>query len=57
MEDSRRQEEARQRKILKCKEDLAAAELELENLPPYEPHKDELVSSGFWIQCSNFCDS
>lgn len=50
MEDSRRQEEVRKQKILKCKEDLAAAELELENLPPYEPHKDELVSSRFNVQ-------
>lgn len=50
MEDSRRQEEARQRKILKCKEDLAASELELENLPPSELHQDELVSSGFNVR-------
>ncbi|GAV75400.1 SMC_N domain-containing protein [Cephalotus follicularis] len=41
MEDLRRQEETRQQKILKAKEDLSAAELELLNLPLYEPPKDE----------------
>ncbi|GMY22549.1 structural maintenance of chromosomes protein 5 isoform X2 [Fagus crenata] len=42
MEDLRKQEESRQRRIIKAKEDLAAAEVDLENLPPYEPPKDEL---------------
>ncbi|KAB1224969.1 Structural maintenance of chromosomes protein 5 [Morella rubra] len=42
MEDLRRQEESRQQRILKAKEDLAAAEQEFENLPLYEPPKDEL---------------
>ncbi|XP_062174170.1 structural maintenance of chromosomes protein 5 isoform X2 [Alnus glutinosa] len=42
MEDLRRQEESRQQRILKAKEDLAAAELDFENLPLYEPPKDEL---------------
>jgi hypothetical protein len=47
MEDLRRQEESRQQRILKAKEDLAAAELDFENLPLYEPPKDELVSYSF----------
>ncbi len=47
MEDLRKQEESRQRRIIKAKEDLAAAEVDLENLPPYEPPKDELVSYFF----------
>lgn len=46
MEDLKRQEESRQQRILKAKEDLAAAELELENMPPYETPKDEIVSCG-----------
>ncbi|KAG8391192.1 hypothetical protein BUALT_Bualt01G0162100 [Buddleja alternifolia] len=47
MEDLRRQEESRQQRISKAKEDLAAAEEELANLPPYEPpkHKMEQLSS------------
>lgn len=44
MEGLRRQEQSRQEKISKAKEDLAAAELELANLPHYEPPKDKLVS-------------
>ncbi|XP_065629180.1 structural maintenance of chromosomes protein 5-like [Quercus suber] len=42
MEDLRKQEESCQQRIIKAKENLAAAEAELENLPPYEPPKDEL---------------
>ncbi|KAK7835531.1 structural maintenance of chromosomes protein 5 [Quercus suber] len=42
MEDMRRQEESNRQRIIKAKEGLAAAEAELENLPPYEPPKDEL---------------
>ncbi|KAM4070781.1 hypothetical protein ACB094_11G010200 [Castanea mollissima] len=42
MEDLRKQEEYRQQRIIKAKEDLAAAEAEFENLPSYEPPKDEL---------------
>ena len=45
MEELRKQEESRQQRIIKAKEGLAAAEAELENLPPYEPPKDELVSN------------
>ncbi|KAJ7982247.1 structural maintenance of chromosomes 5 [Quillaja saponaria] len=42
MDNLRRQEESRQQRIMKAKEELAAAEFELENLPLYEPRKDEL---------------
>ncbi|KAL6495727.1 Structural maintenance of chromosomes protein 5 [Orobanche gracilis] len=47
VEDLKRQEESRQQRILKAKEDLAAAEAELANLPPYEPprHKMEYLST------------
>ncbi|PIN23636.1 Structural maintenance of chromosome protein SMC5/Spr18, SMC superfamily [Handroanthus impetiginosus] len=47
MEDLRRQEESRQQRISKAKQDLAAAEAELANLPPYEPptHKMEQLSA------------
>lgn len=46
MEDLKRQEEYRQQRILKVKEDLAAAELEFETMPHYEPPKDKIVSHG-----------
>lgn len=49
MEDLRRQEETRQQRILKAKEELAAAEHDLENLPHYEPPKDEIVSFSFLV--------
>ncbi|KAG8646239.1 hypothetical protein MANES_10G136400v8 [Manihot esculenta] len=42
MEDLKRQEEFRQQRILKAKEELAAAEIELQNLPNYEPPRDKL---------------
>lgn len=44
MEDLRRQEETRQQRLLKAKEELAAAGHELEKLPHYEPPKEEIVS-------------
>lgn len=44
MEDLRKQEESRQQRILRAKEELEAAEFELQNLPPYEHPKDEIVS-------------
>lgn len=47
MEDLRRQEESRQRRISKAQEDLSAAELELANLPPYEPPRDKIVGFLF----------
>ncbi|RWR76688.1 structural maintenance of chromosomes protein 5 isoform X1 [Cinnamomum micranthum f. kanehirae] len=42
MEELRMLEKSRQQRILKAKEDLAAAELELANLPSYEPPSDEM---------------
>ncbi|KAK6119210.1 hypothetical protein DH2020_047058 [Rehmannia glutinosa] len=47
VDDLRRHEESRQQRISKAKEDLAAAEAELANLPPYEPpkHKMEQLSA------------
>ena len=52
MEDLRKQEESCQQRIIKAKENLAAAaEAELENLPPYEPLKDDQISnfSSQWL--------
>lgn len=49
MEDLRRQELSRQERILKTREELADAEQELENLPHYEPPKNEIVSSASQI--------
>ncbi|MCD9560307.1 Structural maintenance of chromosomes protein 5 [Datura stramonium] len=46
MEDLRKQEESRQRRISKAQEDLSAAELELANLPPYEPPRDKIDGLG-----------
>ncbi|XP_068658656.1 structural maintenance of chromosomes protein 5 [Aristolochia californica] len=42
MDELRRQEESRQQRISKAKDDLANAERELADLPPYEPPKEEL---------------
>ncbi|GAB2300145.1 Structural maintenance of chromosomes protein 5 [Dionaea muscipula] len=42
MEDLRKQEQTRQQRIVKAKEDLLAAELELANLPLFEPPKDQI---------------
>jgi len=44
MDELRKQEETRQQKLKKAREELAAAELELESLNPYELPKDEIVS-------------
>ena len=51
MEDLRKQEECFQQRIIKANENLAAAEAELENLPPYEPPKDDQISnfSSQWL--------
>ncbi|KAF2293540.1 hypothetical protein GH714_002569 [Hevea brasiliensis] len=46
MEDLKRQEEFRQQRILKAKEELASAKIELENLPNYEPPRDVLERLG-----------
>lgn len=43
IEDLKKQEKSRQQRILKTKEDLAAAEKELEDLQPYELPKAENV--------------
>ncbi|KAK7243423.1 hypothetical protein RIF29_38219 [Crotalaria pallida] len=42
MEALRRDVETRQERLLKAREELAAAELELQNVRPYEAFKDEL---------------
>ncbi|CAI8583498.1 unnamed protein product [Vicia faba] len=42
MDELRRQEETQQQKFRKAREELVAAELELESLKPYAPPKDEL---------------
>ncbi|KAL0561835.1 hypothetical protein IC582_002280 [Cucumis melo] len=42
MEDLRKQEESRQQRILRAKEELEAAEFELQSLPAYEHPKDEI---------------
>ncbi|XP_047337707.1 structural maintenance of chromosomes protein 5 [Impatiens glandulifera] len=43
IEELKRQEESRQERILKAKEDLAAAETVLANLPPFKHPKEELA--------------
>ncbi|XP_068328844.1 structural maintenance of chromosomes protein 5 isoform X2 [Pyrus communis] len=43
MEELKKQEESRQQRISKAKKDLAAAELELENLTPYAAPTDEIA--------------
>lgn len=48
MEELKRQEESRQQRILRAKEELISAEVELANLPPYETPKNELVSYTSW---------
>ncbi|KAK2440243.1 structural maintenance of chromosomes protein [Trifolium repens] len=42
MDELKRQEETRQQKFINAREELAAAELELKNLDPFVPPKDEL---------------
>ncbi|OVA00848.1 RecF/RecN/SMC [Macleaya cordata] len=49
MEELRRQEESRQQRISRAKEELAAAELELSNLPVFEHPKDEIERLGAQI--------
>lgn len=44
IEDLKKQEESRLQRISKAKEDLATAELELENMPLYEQPTAEIVS-------------
>ena len=45
MEELRKQEECCQQKIIKANENLVVIEAELENLPPYEPPKDDQISN------------
>ncbi|XP_057990158.1 structural maintenance of chromosomes protein 5-like [Hevea brasiliensis] len=49
MEDLKRQEEFCQQRILKAKEELAAAEIELQNLPNYDSPRDVLERLGSQI--------
>ncbi|XP_058203273.1 structural maintenance of chromosomes protein 5 [Rhododendron vialii] len=49
MEELKRQEESRQQRILRAKEELISAEVELANLPPYETPKNELEKLGAQI--------
>lgn len=42
VEELNKLEESRQQRILRAKEDIAAAELEFANLPLYEPQSDEI---------------
>ena len=51
MDELKRQEETRQQKFINAREELAAAELELKNLDPFVPPKDELVSVLLVIGC------
>ncbi|KAJ3669235.1 hypothetical protein LUZ60_011185 [Juncus effusus] len=46
IEDLKRQEESRQQRILKAKEDLSIAEKEFENLPHFEPPREEMERLG-----------
>ncbi|KAL8129198.1 hypothetical protein V2J09_018353 [Rumex salicifolius] len=49
IEDLIKQEESRQHRVLTAKQELTAAELELENLPSYEPPRSELEKLGAQI--------
>ena len=44
MEELERQEQSRQERIAKAEKDLTDAELELQNLPPFEPPRNKIVS-------------
>ncbi|CAK9152309.1 unnamed protein product [Ilex paraguariensis] len=53
MEELRRQEESRQERIARAKDNVVAAELEFENLPPYEPPREEIkLSPSFYADPS-----
>ena len=43
MEELEKQEQSRQARIAKAEKDLADAELELQNLPRYEPPREKIV--------------
>lgn len=46
MEELERQEQSRQERIVKAEKDLTDAELELQNLPPFEPPRDKIEKLG-----------
>lgn len=47
MEELERQEHSRQQRISKAEKDLADAELELQNFPPYEHPREKIVSQTY----------
>ncbi|KAL0919272.1 hypothetical protein M5K25_011358 [Dendrobium thyrsiflorum] len=49
VEDLKKQEKSRQHRILKAKEDFAAAQRQLAELPAYNPPKEELEKLGYQI--------
>lgn len=49
VEDLRREEDSRKQRILEAERKLAAAEQDLQNLPAYEPPKEEIVSHINWL--------
>ena len=49
IEELKLQEESRQRRVNKAKEELQAAELELDNLPVFEHPKDKIVGLTFLV--------
>lgn len=49
MQELRRQEQSRQQRILKAKEELDAAVLDLQNVPAYEPPQDKIEKLGSQI--------
>ena len=55
IEDLKKQEKSCQQRILKTKEDLAAAEKELEDLQPYELPKAENVSWSALLHYTLLC--
>lgn len=46
MEELERQEQSRQERIAKAEKDLEDAEMQLQNLPPFEPPKDRIEKLG-----------
>lgn len=54
IEDLRREEDCRKQSIIEAKRKLADAERDLQNLPAYEPPKEEIVSHIYWLFCYYF---
>ncbi|KAI7729601.1 hypothetical protein M8C21_012043, partial [Ambrosia artemisiifolia] len=46
MEDLEKQEHSRKQRIARAEKDLADAELELQNIPPYEPPREKIEKLG-----------